>query len=94
MNTVTAAELKRRGFAALEESLTHGPVHVIKRNRQSAVVLREADYSALNAAAASADNQTERAWRAFTDRTVKPVGLNATQMAARLAEVSADWSER
>lgn len=94
MNIVTAAELKRRGFAALEESLVHGPVHLIKHNRQSAVVLREADYSALSASASPADISSDRAWRVFTDRTIEPAGLNAAQMADRLAELGDDWSDR
>ena len=38
MNTLTAAELKRRGMAAIEDSLRHGPVHLVKYNRPSAVV--------------------------------------------------------
>jgi hypothetical protein len=46
-NVLTAAELKRRGMAAIEEHLEHGPVHIIKRNRPAAVVLSEADYQRL-----------------------------------------------
>mgnify|MGYP006270406865 CR=1 FL=1 len=48
-NTLTIAELKRRGMAALEEALTHGPVHILKRNKPSAVVLSEAEYQHLTA---------------------------------------------
>ena len=47
MNTLTVAELKRRGMAAIEEGLRHGPVHIVKRNRPSAVVLSEDDYQRL-----------------------------------------------
>lgn len=47
-NTLTAAELKRRGMAAIEEGLRKGPVHIIKRNQPAAVVLSEADYRALS----------------------------------------------
>lgn len=47
MNTLTAAELKRRGMAAIEEGLRRGPVHIVKRNRPAAVVLSEADYQRL-----------------------------------------------
>lgn len=46
-NTLTAAEIKRRGMAAIEESLQHGPVHIIKRNKSAAVVLSEEDYQRL-----------------------------------------------
>jgi PHD/YefM family antitoxin component YafN of YafNO toxin-antitoxin module len=43
-NTLTAAALKRRGMAAIEERLRHGPVHLVKRNRPAAVVLSEEEY--------------------------------------------------
>lgn len=44
MNTLTIAELKRRGMAAIEDGLRHGPVHIVKCNRPVAVVLSEDDY--------------------------------------------------
>lgn len=47
MNTLTVAELKRRGMAAIEAGLRHGPVHIVKRNQPAAVVLSEADYQQL-----------------------------------------------
>lgn len=47
MNTLTAAELKRRGMAAIEEGLRHGPVHLMKHNKASAVVLTEEEYARL-----------------------------------------------
>ncbi len=47
MNTLTVAELKRRGMAAIEDGLQHGPVHIVKRNRPAAVVLSEAAYQQL-----------------------------------------------
>lgn len=47
-NTLSAAEIKRRGMAAIEEGLRRGgPVHIVKRNRPAAVVLSEADYERL-----------------------------------------------
>lgn len=49
-NTLTIAELKRRGMAAIESGLRHGPVHIVKRNRPAAVVLSEADYRKLRGA--------------------------------------------
>lgn len=48
MNTLTAAELKRRGMAAIEERLRRGPVHLVKRNRPAAVVLTEKQYAELS----------------------------------------------
>lgn len=47
MNTITAAELKRRGMAAIEDGLRLGPLHIVKRNRPSAVVLSEEEYQRL-----------------------------------------------
>ena len=44
---LTIAELKRRGMAALEEALAHGPVHIFKRNRPAVVVLSADDYQRL-----------------------------------------------
>lgn len=47
MNTLTVAELKRRGMAAIEEGLRYGPVHIVKRNRPAAVVISEEEYQRL-----------------------------------------------
>ena len=47
MNSLTAAELKRRGMAAIEEGLRRGPVHLVKRNKPSAVVISADDYARL-----------------------------------------------
>jgi len=47
MNTLTVEDLKRRGMAAIEEGLLHGPLHIVKRNRPAAVVLSEEEYQRL-----------------------------------------------
>ena len=47
MNTLTAAELKRRGMAAIEDGLRNGPVHIVKRNKPAAVVISEDEYQRL-----------------------------------------------
>ena len=47
MNILTVAEIKRRGMAAIEEGLRHGPVHIVKRNRPAAVVISETEYQRL-----------------------------------------------
>ena len=54
-NTLAAGELKRRGLAAIEEKLEHGPVHVIRRNKPAAVVLSEEEFAELVGSA-------ERGW--------------------------------
>jgi hypothetical protein len=46
-NTLTVAEIKRRGMAAIQEALLNGPVHILKRNRPAAVILSEADYETI-----------------------------------------------
>jgi prevent-host-death family protein len=48
MNSLTAGELKRRGMAAIEEGLRRGPVHLVKRNKPSAVVISADDYARLS----------------------------------------------
>lgn len=57
VNTLAAAELKRRGMAALEQGLRQGPVHILKRNRPAAVVLSEQDYQRLLERAGEAQPQ-------------------------------------
>jgi PHD/YefM family antitoxin component YafN of YafNO toxin-antitoxin module len=47
MNSIPAQEIKRRGISAVDEALRDGPVHVIKNNRPSYVVLSEAAYAEL-----------------------------------------------
>lgn len=47
MHTIPATEVKRRGVLALEEALKKGPVHIIKNNQLSCVVLSEEDYARL-----------------------------------------------
>jgi len=53
-NVLTSAELKRRGIAAIEQALEHGPVHLIKRNQAAAVVLSEQHYRQLQLQASRA----------------------------------------
>jgi PHD/YefM family antitoxin component YafN of YafNO toxin-antitoxin module len=47
MNSIPAQDIKRRGISVVDEALRHGPVHVIKNNRPSYVVLTEAAYAEL-----------------------------------------------
>ncbi len=51
MNTVSAPKIKRRGMAAVDDALAHGPVHVIKNNGRHYVVLTEEGYRELLEAA-------------------------------------------
>jgi len=62
VNTLTVAELKRRGMAAIEDGLRSGPVHIVKRNRPAAVVLSEDDYQRLAHGKAAPSGLTAMQW--------------------------------
>jgi hypothetical protein len=47
VRTIPAREIKRRGISAVDEALKEGPVHVIKGDRPTYVILDEAHYEAL-----------------------------------------------
>lgn len=46
-NTLTSAELKRRGMAAIEEGLARGPIQILKRNKPTAIILSPGEYQRL-----------------------------------------------
>ncbi len=47
MRTIPAREIKRRGISAADEALKEGPVHVIKNDQPSYVILNEEHYREL-----------------------------------------------
>jgi PHD/YefM family antitoxin component YafN of YafNO toxin-antitoxin module len=47
VNSIPAQDIKRCGISAVDEALRDGPVHIIKNNRPSYVVLSEAAYAEL-----------------------------------------------
>ena len=47
MKTIAAREIKRRGIVAVEDALKDGPVHIIKNDRPTFVVLDEEHYREL-----------------------------------------------
>ncbi len=61
-NTVTIAEIKRRGMAAIEEGLRRGPLHIVKRNKPAAVVLSEDEYLRLANGKAAQPGLTAVQW--------------------------------
>lgn len=62
-NTLTAAMLKRRGMAAIEEGLRNGPIHIMKRNKPAVVVLSEDEYLRLTGSQPSKlPGQTAMQW--------------------------------
>jgi PHD/YefM family antitoxin component YafN of YafNO toxin-antitoxin module len=50
MNSIPAQEIKRRGISAVDKALRYGPVHIIKNNRPSYVVITEEAYADLQQA--------------------------------------------
>ena len=47
MNILPAQEIKRRGVKAIELALKNGPVHIVKNNSPTCVVLTEEQYAHL-----------------------------------------------
>lgn len=96
MNILTNAQIKRRGIAAVEDALRHGPVHLVKRNRPAAVVLSEVEYSRLSARAPSRDTGAPKrtSLEVFMSMGDRPGGLDAKGLAARIKEARSGWNER
>lgn len=95
MNIVTVAEIKRSGFAVLESALDRGPVHLMKRNRPSAVLLRPAEYDKL---VQQAQRNSQPPGTVGLDMLLSPeptgAGLDAAAMRSRLAGLHEGWGER
>ncbi len=47
MKTIPARDIKRRGISAVDEALKEGPVHVIKNDQPTYVILDENQYQEL-----------------------------------------------
>lgn len=47
VRTIPAREIKRRGIGAVDDLLREGPVHVIKNDRPTYVIMTEAHYEDL-----------------------------------------------
>jgi PHD/YefM family antitoxin component YafN of YafNO toxin-antitoxin module len=47
MKTIAAREIKRRGIQAVQDALKEGPVHIIKNDQPTFVVLDEEHYREL-----------------------------------------------
>lgn len=91
MQSLPAQEIKRRGLAALEELLPHGPVHILKHNRPACVVLSEADDARLSAGATATGRGS--AW----DALLAPPGIGTEpreSVDARLRRGRDEWGER
>ena len=94
MNTITIAEIKRGGMAALDQAMSRGTATIMKRNRPAAVVLTPALYEALLAKAAQTTAANSALdWLLHTAPTSTPA-LDGEAMARRLAGLQSDWTER
>ena len=96
MNVVTVADIRRSGFAAVDAALKHGPVHLMKRNRPSAVLLSPADYERL---VQQAQHNATPSGRAGLDMLLSPepvssAGLDTGAMRQRLAQIQTNWPDR
>ena len=95
MNIVTVADIKRSGFAVLEAALANGPVHLMKRNRQTAVLLRPEDYNQLVALAQhNRSALRSSAMELLLSPDASEAGLDAAGLDSRLAELADGWSDR
>ncbi len=47
MKTIPARDIKRRGISAVDKALKEGPVHVIKNDQPTYVILDEDQYQNL-----------------------------------------------
>ena len=94
MNVITLAQIKRSGFAALDAALAHGPVHVMKRNRPSAVLLSTADYEDLLFKVKGNQALASRGLSQFLAQDVDAGGLDEEGLKARLAGLNGDWGDR
>jgi len=45
MNTIAATEIKRYGISAIDDQVALGPVHVIKKNNPTYVIMQETQYN-------------------------------------------------
>jgi PHD/YefM family antitoxin component YafN of YafNO toxin-antitoxin module len=85
MQTIPAREIKRRGIGAVDDLVKEGPVHVIKDDRPTYVIMDEALYHELveaqeatfraRLAASLEDLQAGRARRATAQEIIDEFGL-------------------
>lgn len=94
MNTITIAEIKRGGMAALDLAMNRGMATIMKRNRPAAVVLTPVAYEALLAKAAQTTSANSALdWLLHTAPANTPA-LEGDAMAQRLGGLQSDWNER
>ena len=90
VNVLTSAELKRRGIAAIEQALQHGPVHLLKRNQPAAVVVSEQHYRQLQLQAGQAVRPGTSALEWLLMQPIPPQPRSKASIDAELA-AERDW---
>jgi hypothetical protein len=97
MNTITIADIKRGGMAALDVALHLGAATIMKRNRPAAIVLTPSAYESLLAKAAGPSNASSALDWLLQSAQPAPnsrSALSGEAMAQRLAALSSDWPTR
>lgn len=87
-HTISAKEIKRRGISAVDEALSHGPVHVIQRNKPRYVILSEEDYQRL----AHHSQARTSLWNRLTSRA-SGSGRSKTEIDQQIQEERGAWEE-
>jgi hypothetical protein len=94
-NTLTIADIKRGGMAALDLALHRGAATIMKRNRPAAVVLTPDAYEDLvRKASHGAAPSHALDWLLSAPALPKVSALDGAAMAKRLSELSSDWPHR
>ena len=97
MNTITIADIKRGGMAALDVALYRGAATIMKRNQPAAVVLTPVAYQALVASAANGASQSGALdWMLNAANVPVPTngGLQGKAMDERLNGLKSNWIDR
>lgn len=89
-NVISAQELKRRGIGAVDDALREGPVHVIRRNRPSYVILSEEAYERL----VGQHKATERLWDRLLAAQPGEEGRSAWEIDEQLDAERGAWEQR
>lgn len=97
MNTITIADIKRGGMAALDVALHRGAATIMKRNRPAAIVLTPSAYETLlTRASQPASTKSALDWLLASSQPVSQShsGLSGDAMAKRLDALTSDWPTR
>ena len=94
MNILTIEQIKRRGIAAVEDALRHGPVHLVKRNQPAAVVVTEAEFTRLSALDKLITGSKKRTSMEIFLSDDPGGNLDAAALARRINEERDSWNER